>query len=274
MFLTSLIFASQDGLSKHLAQEANPVFVVMIRYWAFMAFATILSARRPGGISAAIRSRALRLQVLRGGLLAGEIVVTVAAFTLLGLAETHAIFAVCPLIIVALSGPVLGEEVGWRRWCAVGAGFTGMLVILRPGTGVFAWEALTALTGSALFAAYGLLTRLAARHDPASTSFFWTGVAGGAFMTVFGPFWWDSLAARDWLLMGLLCITGATGHYLLIRAYEAAEAAVLQPFAYLQLVFASLIGVLVFGEKVDAWTVAGAAIVVSAGLYSFKPVAQ
>jgi drug/metabolite transporter (DMT)-like permease len=269
MVLSTLVFSAQDGLSMHLASVANPVFVVMIRFWAFAVFVTVLSARREGGLRAAVRTGVPLLQLARGILLALEVIVTIAVFTYLGLAETHAIFAVCPLIVVALSGPVLGERVGWRRWAAVGAGFAGILIILRPGAGVVEPGALLALLGAAMFATYGILTRLASRTDPASASFFWTGVIGAAFMTLVGPFFWDEFSPGDWVLMGILCVTGATAHWLYIKAFEAAEAAAIQPFAYLQLVFASLIGVFAFGERVDGWTVAGAALIVGAGIYAF-----
>lgn len=269
MLLTTIVFSAQDGLSKHLADKANPVFVVMVRYWAFMAFVLLLSARRPGGIRAAARTARPGLQILRGVLLAAEIVVTVGAFTLLGLAEAHAIFACYPLLVVALSGPVLGERVGWRRWSAVGIGFLGMLLILRPGAGLLEPGALVAILAAVMFAAYALLTRLAARTDTAATSFFWTGIAGGVFMTLVGPFFWAEFGPRDWLLMAMLCVTGATGHWLLIKAYEAAEVSTVQPFAYFQLVGATLIGVTVFGETPEPLTLAGAAVVVGAGLYTF-----
>jgi len=269
MLLTMAIFAVQDGLSTHLARQANPVFVVMIRYWAFMALVLALALRRPGGIAATARSARPALQIFRGVLLAFEVIITVWAFTMLGLAEAHAIFASCPLIVVALSGPLLGEAVGWRRWAAVGIGFAGILIILRPGTGVVSPGALVALFSAAVFALYGLLTRLAARQDSAATSFFWTGIAGGVFMTLIGPFFWSGLEGRDWILMAVLCVSGATGHFLLIKAYEASEASRLQPFAYFQLVFASAIGVFVFGERIDIWSVLGAAITVGAGLFVF-----
>ncbi|QDL91124.1 DMT family transporter [Paroceanicella profunda] len=269
MVLATIVFSAQDGLSKHLAEAANPMFVIMVRYWAFMIFVTVISARSPGGLSAAVHTKQPLLQAARGVLLVLEILVTVWAFTLLGLAATHAIFACYPLLVVAFSGPVLGEKVGWRRWSAVGVGFLGILVILRPGLSVIDPNALVALVAAGMFAAYGLMTRLASRKDPATTSFFWTGIAGGVTACAIGPFYWTGFSASDWGLMGILCITGAGGHYLLIKALETAEAATVQPFAYLQLVFASSIGIFFFGEHVDAWTVTGAAVIVGAGLYTF-----
>lgn len=269
MLAAMTVFAVQDGLSRHLAEAANPVFVVAIRYWALTVFLLAFAARRPGGIRATARTARPLLQIGRGVLLAFEVIVTVWVFTRLGLAAAHAIFAIYPLLVLALSVPILGERVGWRRAGAVVAGFLGVLVILRPGLGVVQPAALVALGAALLFAVYGVLTRLAARHDRAETSFFWTGIAGAAFMTAVVPFWWSGLQGSDWILMAILCVTGATGHFLLIKAYEAAEAGVLQPFSYVQLVLAFAIGAAVFGDAVDGWMIGGTAIIVAAGIYAF-----
>ena len=128
---TAVVFAVQDAFSTALVQNHSPIFVVMIRYWAFAVFVVALAARRPGGVRAAARSKRPLLQIARGLLLALEICVMVKGFQLLGLVEAHAIFAIYPLLVAALSGPVLGEWVGWRRWGAIGAGFVGVLIILR-----------------------------------------------------------------------------------------------------------------------------------------------
>ncbi|MEL6127091.1 MAG: DMT family transporter [Pseudomonadota bacterium] len=269
MLATTLVFAAQDGISRHLAAEYNVIVVVMLRYWFFAAFVLAVSSRRPGGIGAVARTEQPALQIFRGVLLVAEICVMVLAFTLLGLVESHAIFAAYPLLIAALSGPILGERVGWRRWAAIAVGFVGVLLIIRPGLRVFSPEALVAVASALMFAVYGLLTRFAARKDTAETSFFWTGVSGAVAISLVGPFFWEPMTGGDSLWMLALCITGALGHFLLIKAYEAAEASSVQPFAYFQLVFASLIGVTVFGEVVDPLTAAGATIIVGAGLYTF-----
>jgi len=268
MCATAFVFAVQDGFSTFLVQHHSPIFVVMIRYWAFAAFVLAMAARRPGGIRAAARSKRPILQISRGLLLALEICVMVKGFQLLGLVEAHAIFAIYPLLVAALSGPVLGEWVGWRRWLAIGAGFLGVLIILRPGLGVFDPAALISLFSAFCFALYGLLTRLASRTDNANVSFFYTGVAGAAGLTLVGPFFASAMTGPEIALMIVLCCTGVLGHYLMIKAYELAEAATLQPFAYLQLVTASAIGVMVFGEDMDAATVAGATLIVAAGVFA------
>ena len=268
MVAATAVFALQDGISRHLAAENGVLMVVAIRYWFMAAFALAWAARR-GGLRAAARSGQPRVQTLRGLLLAGEICVMVTGFVLLGLVESHAVFTCYPLIVAALSGPVLGERVGRVRWAAIAVGFVGVVVILRPGAGALQPAALVPLASALMFALYGLLTRKVARTDAAATSFLWTGVVGALAMTPLGLWTWTPMAPADWGWMATLCVAGALGHWLLIRAYEAAEASAVQPFAYLQLVFAAILGVTLFEERVAPAVAIGAAIVVGAGLLAW-----
>ncbi|QYX56157.1 DMT family transporter [Roseovarius sp. SCSIO 43702] len=268
MVATTFVFAVQDGISKHLASEYNVYMVVMIRYWFFAAFVMTIASRQAGGLRAAARTEQPVVQTLRALLLVSEICVAVYGFTLLGLIEAHAVFASYPLLVAALSGPVLGEYVGWRRWAAIGVGFIGILIILKPGLGVFNPAAVVPLMAAFMFALYGLLTRYASRRDRASTSFFWTGTVGSLGMTAVGVWFWEPMVPVDWAWMGALCVTGVLGHFTLIKCYEVAEASAVQPFAYFQLVFGSMLGLFVFGETLEANVLLGAAIVVSAGLFT------
>ncbi|MEY8829302.1 DMT family transporter [Sedimentitalea sp. XS_ASV28] len=268
MIATTVVFAIQDGISRHLAGEYNTMMVVMIRYWFFAAFVIALAARSRGGLRAAMQTSQPAVQITRGLLLAAEICVAVFGFTVLGLIESHAVFACYPLLVAALSGPILGEQVGWRRWTAIAVGFVGVLIILQPGAGVFDPAAIIPLVSSVMFAIYGLLNRYAARRDTTATSFFYTGTVGAVLMTAIGIWFWQPMAGSDWLWMGTLCVTGVLGHWLLIRCYEAAEASAVQPFAYFQLVFASLLGMVVFGETLRNNVAIGAAIIVAAGLFT------
>ncbi|MCF7697755.1 DMT family transporter [Loktanella sp. M215] len=268
MIATTFVFAVQDGLSRHLAGEYNVWMIVMIRYWFFAAFVIAIARAKTGSVRRAAATTQPVLQAFRGLLLAGEICIMVLGFVALGLVESHAIFACYPLLVAALSGPVLGEGVGWRRWVAIGVGFIGVLVILEPGITVFAPAAVLPLAAACMFALYGLLTRYVARADTTATSFFWTGVSGAVAMTLIGIWFWEPMTAPDWGWMATLCVTGVTGHWLLIRCYEVAEASAVQPFAYLQLVFASVIGLTVFGEALQTHVAIGAAIVVAAGVFT------
>lgn len=268
MIATCAVFAVQDGISRHLGGAYNVYMVVMIRFWFFALFVTAMAGRAPGGLKAAVHSHFPRLQILRGVLLVAEVCVMVVAFVRLGLIESHAVFTSYPLLVAALSGPVLGEKVGWRRWSAVAAGFLGVLIILQPGVAVFSPWALVPLLSAFLFAIYGLLTRYVARKDAASVSFFWTGVAGAVVITPFGLWHWQAMSLPDWGWMAMLCCTGAFAHWLLIRTYEIAEASAVQPFAYLQLVFAAILGLAVFGETLRTNVILGAVIVVAAGVFT------
>ena len=268
MVITTIVFASQDGLSKYLATEYNVYMVVMIRYWFFAAFVMTISSRKPGGVKQVAKTKTPLLQIFRSLLLVAEMCVTILAFTLLGLAETHAIFASYPLIIAMLSGPILGEHVGWRRWLAICVGFFGILIILNPGNGIFSPYALVPLAGAILFALYGLLTRYAGQYDNSSTSFFWTGIIGCIAMTAIGLNFWDPVSQADWSIMLILSASGMLGHFLLIKCYEVAEASAVQPFAYLQLIWASIIGIIIFGERITTNVFIGACIIVGAGLFT------
>ena len=253
----------------YLAGKYDVMTVVMVRYWFFAGFVIAISAMREGGIRRVARTRQPGLQIFRGVLLVAEICVTVLSFVWLGLIESHAIFAIYPLLLAALAGPMLGEYVGWRRGLAILVGLIGVLIILRPGFKVFSLQALVPLAAALMFALYGLLTRYAARLDSAETSFFYTGVAGAVAITLVAPFWWDPMQGwADWGWMGALCVMGALGHFLLIKTYEVAEAGTVQPFAYFQLVFVTIIGVSLFGERPDIWTVTGAALILAAGLFT------
>lgn len=263
-----VIFSIQDGISKHLGAIYPPVFVAMIRYWAFAAFAAFLASRAPGGLAATAVTKRPALQLLRGMLLPAQIVVIITSFTVVGLALSQAILAATPIFVALLSMPLLGERVGWRRWTAISAGLLGVLLILKPGEGAFDMAFLLPLTGALMFAVYVIATRLASRDDSAMTSFFYTGLVGAASISLVGPFFWTNLSGPDWGWMLLLCVTGTSSHYFLIRAYDLLDAVAVQPLTYLQLVFASIMGVAIFGETLTTNMIAGSALVVAAGIFT------
>ncbi|MFY0679080.1 MAG: DMT family transporter [Thalassovita sp.] len=268
MISTTFVFALQDGISTHLAKEHSVLMITMVRYWFFAAFVIAITSRRPGGLAAAAKTKQPVIQTIRAVLLVSEICVLVTSFSLIGLVESHAAFAAYPLLIAALAGPILGESVGWRRWVAVGFGFVGVLIILQPGSSLFDLRTIIPLVSAAMFALYSLLTRYAARKDSAITAFFWTGTVGALAMTAVGLWFWEPMSGSNWVWMGLLCVSGAFGHFLLIKVYDVSEASAVQPFAYFQLVFGSILGVTVFGETIQANVAIGTAIIVSAGLFT------
>ncbi len=261
-------FAAQDGFSRHLAGSYNTLLVVMVRYWFFAGFVLILALRRPEGLRAAVKSTRIGAHIIRSLLLVAEICVIVYGYTLIGLIESHAIFAICPLLVVALSGPILGEKLSWQRWAAVGAGMAGVLIILRPGSGVFSWPALLPLISAIFFATYSVLTRLTTRDEPTFPAFFWPAVIGAVIMTAIGLPNWQSVSGLDWAYLGIYACISIFSHWLLLKCYEAAEASSVQPFAYLQIVFVSIIGITIYGETLALPVVIGTAIIVAAGIYA------
>lgn len=268
MIAAVFVFAAQDGISRLLAERYNVFMVLMIRYWFFALFVVAFAVRSAGGLKQVAATSQPVLQAARAVLLIVEICVTVYAFIVLGLIPTHALFASYPLMVAALSGPILGERVGPWRWAAIGAGFVGIMIILRPGFGVFSPNSLIALAAALMFALYALMTRYAARKDSAMTSFFWTGTVGALAISFIGVWYWEPMSASGWRWMGALCLTGVLGHFLLIKCYEMAEASAVQPFAYLQLVFVAIMAIAFFEESIDLPTVLGAALVVSAGIFT------
>ena len=270
MIATTVVFATQDGLSRYLAENYNVITVVTIRYIFFMCFVLACSANQQGGIRAVANTKQLPLQIGRGILLVAQICVAIFSFTTVGLVHFHAVFASYPLMIMALAVPILGEAVGWRRWTAVLIGFSGVLLILRPGSAIFSSASIMPVLAALMMASYGLMTRFAARNDTAFTSFFWTAISGGLAMICIGPFFWHPPVGVDWAWMGLLCLTGTGGHYLLIRALDATKASTTQPFTYLQLVFASSIGIFIFADELDPMLIIGATIIVGSGLFALQ----
>ncbi len=191
----------------------------------------------------------------------------VLALSLLPMAEVMAVGISYPLMITVLSALVLKEHVGARRWAAVVVGFLGVLLILRPGLAVFNPASLLILAAAALFAVYQILTKVLGRTDGPITLTLYTALVGVAVYSVVLPFDARVPDAQGLALLALAAAGGTIGHMLVIQALETTPASVLQPFNYVQLVWATLVGFLVFDEVPDGLTVTGASVVVASGLY-------
>ena len=266
MCLGMLLFSIVDVLNKSLA-DLPVVQIIWVRFLVFMPIAAAMAWRPRRGI--AWRSNRPGLQLLRSAVLVVEMGMFVWAVKLLPLADVQAISASAPLLVTALAVPLLGEQVGWRRWCAVGAAFLGVMVIVRPGFQQFDAAMLVALAGTLLWAVYQLMLRLVGREDGATTTALWSAVVGAGLTSLVAPAAWVAPDARGWALLAAVAITGSFSHTVVNKAFRLAPAATLQPFTYLMLVFATLFGWLVFGQLPDAWTVAGALVIVASGLYAF-----
>lgn len=265
--VSMLGFASMDAVSKVLGQTLPIPQILWVRYVIFSLLAIALL--RHLGLRKVAQSGQPLLQAARALLIVVENGLFVLAFTYLPLADVHAIAAVSPLIVVALSVPLLGEKVGLRRWLAVAAGFAGVLLIVRPGFQVIDWPIAIALGAAVLWGVYQLLVRLCSRTDSSETTWLWTALVGLVATTAVGPFYWRWPDAQGWSLLVAIALLGSAAHWALIRALGLAEASVLQPFSYGLLFFAALIGFLAFGDSPDAWTSTGALVIIASGLYAW-----
>lgn len=265
--LSTGVFAGMDALTKHVSLFYSAPQIIWIRYMVFASFGLVVTIRRRGW--RAFQSNAIFLQICRGLLLAGEVSIFVIAFRNLPLADVQAIAGIGPLVATALSVPILREKVGVRRWSAIGIGFIGLLVIIRPGFGAFDPMLLLPAFGISIYALYQVLTRVAARHDHPDTTVLYTGVVGLVAMTMIGPFFWKTPDAMGISLILCIAVLGLFGHALLIKALALAPASVLQPLNYVTIVWVTILGYIFYDDLPDMPTVAGALIIVASGLYTF-----
>jgi drug/metabolite transporter (DMT)-like permease len=259
-------FAGLDASAKYLNAHMDTLQVVWARYTSAFLLTLLLSNpfTRPG----LVKSSRLVLQISRAALLLGSTLFNFLAFRYLQLDEALAIMFSTPFIVAALSGPLLGEWVGWRRWAAIGVGFLGVLVVTRPTTGGIHPAALISLASAGCLALYAISTRVLSRTDSTETTLFYSNAVGALLMLPVVPFVWTT--PKDPLLILLMIVMGffgAFGHYLLIIAHRLAPAHVLAPFMYTQLVWVIALGFMIFADVPNRWTLAGAGIVVASGLY-------
>ena len=262
-----LSFALMDTISKWLVADYPVGQMMWIRYAVFCAFAWLVVRR--SGLRAAFRTRRPWLQASRAILAAIESAVFVLAFKYLPLADTHALASTSPLLAIALGALFLGERAGRARWLAVVVGFAGMLLIVRPGFKALEWPMMLPLLGALMWATYQILVRLCAREDSDETTLVWSAFAAFAATNLVGPLQWQWPDALGWTLLIATAVLAALAHYALIKALGYAEAVAVQPYSYTTLVWVTILGAVVFGQFPDAWTIAGAAIIVSSSLYAW-----
>ena len=262
--LITFIFSLMDITAKYLTQTYPPAQVVWARYASQFFWSMLILSPR---LRTYLRTRHLGLQLIRSACLFGATFCFFTSLKYLQFAEATAIFEVAPLVITILSVIILKEQVGHRRWTGVIVGFLGALVIIRPGTEVFSPVALLPMASATCFAGYTIATRILGQDEPHATSFVYTTMIGAVAATAFLPFYWETPTLIDGLMLGTFGMIGAAGHFLLIIALSFTRASTLAPFGYLALLWNVLWGFFIFAEVPDMFTCAGAAIIVSAGLY-------
>ncbi len=259
-------FSCLDTTGKYLMQFMDPLQVVWARY--FGAFVLALFFLNPITKPGMMTTRRPWLQVGRSALLLLSTALNFFALRHLQLDEVLSITFSTPFIVAILCGPILGEWVGWRRWIAIGIGFLGVVLVVRPGFGGIHPAALFSVGSAICYAFYVITTRLLARTDSSETTLFYSNLVGALAMLPIVPFVWTM--PQSWFLVLLMVVIGAFGsfgHYLLIRGHRLAPASALAPFIYTQLVWTTTLGFLVFGDIPHRWTIAGGLIVVASGLY-------
>jgi drug/metabolite transporter (DMT)-like permease len=266
--LAMLCFAAMDAVSKYLIGDYTVAQILWIRWLLLVPFACFVVRRE--GVRIALKSKRPGLQIVRSLLWVIESAIFVVVFRYLPLADTHALASTAPLMVIAMGILFLGERASAARWLAVGAAFAGVLLIIRPGFKSFDWPLLLPLAGAALWAGYQILTRLVARDDSPATSMIWSSLAAFVAVTPFAPFGWQWPTAWAWTLMLGVAAIGAVAHYALIKALDYAEAGAVQPYSYTLLVWVTVLGVVIFGDLPDAWTIVGAGIVVGSGIYAWR----
>lgn len=266
MMLSGFLFVVMDSTAKYLSADYPVAQIVWARYVFHLLTLPMIIGR--GSWIAVLRTRRLGLQLLRSLFLLGATFFFFLAVKYIPLATATAIGFVGPLFVTALSVPLLGEKVGVRRWAAVVFGFAAVLVIIRPGAEVLHWAVVLPLLVAASFACYQITTRILSRSDGSITTLFYSGTVGAVVMTLLLPFQeWQAPDAKGWAIMAFLGLAGSIGHLIMIRAFTVAPASSLAPFSYLQLVWATLLGFVMFADLPDFWTIIGAVMLAASGLY-------
>jgi drug/metabolite transporter (DMT)-like permease len=265
MISAMMLLPYLDVTAKYLGQQGIPVLQVV---WARLFFGTLLTlpiALLQGGKSALVPTMPV-IQAARAILLLLSTAFFFVGLSHLPVADTLSIFFVQPLILTALSPVMLGEKVGWRRWVAVIVGFIGVLIIIRPGFKEFNIGVLAALASGLCMAIYLILTRLISGSAPAMVTTYQTNMIGAVLLTITAPLYWEAVSVHQWSLMALLGLIAVAGHYCIVRAYDFAEASLLAPLAYTEMIMAVVGGWYFFGDFPDRWTFTGVAILIACAI--------
>lgn len=266
LILAVSLFAVLDGLSKVLADTQSVGQILVARY--ALALPVLLATYRPADWGGLFRTARPGLQIVRGiaPLLIGGCMVVAVSY--LPLADATVILFAAPFLVVALSGPLLGERVRPASWIAVAIGFAAVLLVARPGFGDLSQYAIFPFAAAVFYALFQLLTRrLAAAGEKADTTLAWTLAVGLVVTTPIAVFAWPPLSDSAWILMIALGIVFGVSQALMVRAFAYASAGLLAPFGYVQIIAAVIFGLIVFHAVPDLWTLAGMVMITAAGVY-------
>jgi len=264
--LAGLCLSSLDATAKYLVRDHALFLVVWARYAGQMLVVTPFAWQRAG--SGFWRTQRPGMQLLRSALLMVATICFFAGLRYLPLAEASAIIFLAPIFVVVLSGPLLGEHPSRARWIAVVTGFVGILILVRPGSSIFHPAALLLVVAAVCNALFFVMTRKLVEEN-AYTTLFYSALVGTVGLSLALP-WETGESTAGWreaLMLLLLGLLAGVGHWLVISAYSMAPASFLTPLAYLQIIWATSYGYLVFGQLPDRWSGLGMAVVVASGLW-------
>ncbi len=267
LIIASTVFlACSDAMAKYLTRELPPIEIAWIRFVVFVLIMLPAMAWRAGGDNI-LRTRRPGLQVLRGlGLLASALFF-IWGLRYLPIAEASATGFIAPIFVTGLSVLLLSEKVGIRRWLATAAGLAGVLIVIRPGTGAFHPAAIFPIASALGWAFALILTRQISGTDRPATTLAYSAIVGLAVLSALVPFVWVRPTVAQILIGVAIGVTSTAGHWIVVVAYRYADASVLAPLTYSQLVWVTVLGFVMFSEFPDRWTLLGAAIIISSGLY-------
>ena len=257
-------FASMDATAKYLMKEIGPAQTIWARYTVQAVIVTVLILPK---INVYGRTNYPKLQFLRSVALMMATTLFFFAFSRLGLAEASAIFNISPVLITLGAFLFLREQIGPRRLIGIIVSLLGALIIIRPGTGVFSIYALLPLGAAIFYSTYSLATRFVGTDESPWTSLFYSAIFGAICYSIYIAFYWNPMSSNAILLTIIIGLFGTAGHICLIRALTLGEASLVAPFIYINLLFTTTWGFVLFGNLPDFWTIVGALIIVAAGIY-------
>lgn len=256
-----------DSTAKFLVTTGVPVLLVIWARYVFQTVAVFFILLAHMRSLAFLKSRRPWLQFFRACALFGATMMFYNALKYIPLADGTAVVFLAPVMVTVLSGLFLGEHIDRHRWMAVAIAFAGVMVVVRPGSGILGYHALLPLGTALLTAIYFVMTRVLGNQDQVTSTAFYSTAVGSAILSVFVVFSWSTPAPATWGLMLLTGALGALGHSLIIIAYRDREASALAPFSYVQVIAATFWGYLLFADIPDSWTLTGSAMIIGAGLY-------
>ena len=267
VIIATFLFVTMDASVKALLRDGYELpQVIWGRYFFHVLLLVIVLAPR---IRIVAQSGNLKLQLTRSVLMLLTTSLFFAGLMFVPLAEASAMMLISPLVVTALAMPILKELVGPRRWAGVVLGMLGAMIIIRPGSEFISLGILLPAAAACSFAIYQVSTRYLSEADPILTTLFFTALVGAVITSMVAPFYWTPPSSKAWMLLITAGVCGGIGHFALIKALTLSPASIIAPYSYLNLIWATIYGFVLFAELPDIWTIGGAAIITGSGLYVY-----